>query len=278
MNGVSLFFTRQIREWKFQYGVIKSVADWTILLYIILPSLAIGIGIYRSWWIEVPSWILSIPVEWLFLVGYVFAWFGNYRTFVEEADKVFLIKNKSLFLRMKVWSFVSTVFTQLVFIILQLCVLLPFFVTYYELNFETIFVYFFYLIHMKILLMYGKGELRKIKQKYLRLFFLLLVFVLGSWISQLVIWMITDYALYFLFIVWIPGFIGLYLSIKKLLRLSNFDEELMIEREEKLRYVGLIHQFSYSVEKTTPVIRKNPILFRHSKRLFKKENGRARIY
>lgn len=273
MNGSSLFFTRQIREWRFQYGVIKSVADWTILLYIILPSIAIGIGIYRSWWLEVPHWILSIPVELLFLVGYIFAWFGNYRTFVEEADKVLLIKNKPLFLRMKVWSFLSTVITQGVIFTLQLCLLIPFFVTHYELKLETIFVYFFYLVQVKILLMYGKVQLRKIKQKYLRLLFLFLIFVIGSWITQLVIWMITKYALFLLFVVWIPGFLGLYLSIKKLLRLSSFDEELMIEREEKLRYVGLIYQFSYSIEKTTPVIRKNPILFRRSKRLFKKRTA-----
>lgn len=270
MNGITLFYTRLLREWKFQYGVIKSVADWTILLYIILPSVAIGIGIYRSWWIEVPNWILPIPVELVFLIGYVFAWIGNYRTFVAEADKVFLIKNKPLYLRMKLWSYFSTVITQTLSLLLLLCVLLPFLVVHYELKLTHILVYFFYLLHTKILLMYGKQQLRRMKQKYIRFLFLFCVFVIGSWITQLVIWAVANHSLVLLCISWVPGMVGVYLSTRKLLKLSSFDEELMIEREEKLRYVGLIYQFSYSVEKTTPVIRKNPLLFRHSKRLFKK--------
>lgn len=270
MNGFSLFYTRLLREWKFQYGVIKSVADWTILLYMILPSIVIGIGIYRSWWIEVPNWILPIPVELVFLVGYVFTWFGNYRTFIEEADKVFLIKNKRLFLRMKIWSYFSTVISQTLSLVLLLCVLLPFFIVHYELKLANIFVYFFYLLNIKILLMYGKLHLRKMKQKFLRFLFLFFVFVFGSWITQLVIWAVANHPFVLMCIAWVPGMVGVYLSTRKLLKISNFDEELMIEREEKLRYVGLIYQFSYSVEKTTPVIRKNPLLFRHSKRLFKK--------
>lgn len=273
MNGISLFYTRLLREWKFQYGVVKSVADWTILLYIILPSVAIGIGIYRSWWMEVPHWILPIPVELVLLLGYVFAWFGNYRTFVEEADKVFLIKNKPLYLRMKLWSYFSTVITQIVSLLLSLCVLLPFLVVHYELKLENILVYFFYLLHLKILLMYIKQPLRRIRQKYIGLILLFIVFVTGSWVTQLVIWAVTNFALFLMFIIWLPSLFGMYLSIKKLLRLSGFDEEIMTEREEKLRYVGLIYQFSFSIEKTTPVIRKNPLLFRHSKRLFKKRTA-----
>ncbi|WP_066057480.1 ABC transporter permease [Robertmurraya korlensis] len=273
MNGFSLFSTRILREWKFQYGVIKSVADWTILLYIILPSIAIGVGMYRSWWMEVPNWIVPIPVELVFLVGYVFTWFGNYRTFIEEADKVFLIKNKHLFLRMKIWSYFLTVITQTVSLLLLLCVLLPFLIVHFELKLENILVYFFYLLHFKILLMYGKQQLSRIKQKYIGLLFLFFVFVIGSWITQLVIWAVTNYATFLWFIVWVPGFLGMYLSINKLRRINRFDEELITEREERLRYIGLIYQFSFSIEKTTPVIRKNPLLFRHSKRLFKKRTA-----
>lgn len=270
MNGFTLFYKRLFNEWKFQYGVIKSIADWTILLYIILPTIAISVGIYRSWWIEIPNWVEPIPVELLLLIGYIFTWFGNVRTFVEEADKVFLIKRKELFLSMKKWSFFYSTFLQTFSLVLCLCILLPFFVVHFNLKAETIIVFYIYLVNVKLLLMYGKLQLRRIKQKYVKLLSSFFTFVVGSWVTQAVILLLSHYDGFLYFIVWIFGAIGIYFSIKRIFQINNFDDELMLEQQEKLKYVQLIYQFSYSVEKTNPVIRTRPFLFRKSRQLFKK--------
>lgn len=90
MNSHSLFFRRLTEEVKFQYGELRSILDWTIIVYLLLPSLVIFSFIYRSWWLAQPEWIADLPLFFfLFYTGYLAAWVGNYRTFILEADKAF---------------------------------------------------------------------------------------------------------------------------------------------------------------------------------------------
>ena len=54
MSSWKLFRDRYIRDRKYQYRVIRSIADWTIIIYLIIPALLFIIFQYRSWWMELP--------------------------------------------------------------------------------------------------------------------------------------------------------------------------------------------------------------------------------
>ncbi|WP_428908320.1 hypothetical protein [Niallia sp. Krafla_26] len=54
-----------IKNWKYQISIFKTIVDWIVMLYIILPAILIFIFNYLSWWNEIPVWIANIP---LFLV------------------------------------------------------------------------------------------------------------------------------------------------------------------------------------------------------------------
>ncbi|MEM5599461.1 ABC transporter permease [Niallia circulans] len=61
MNSRKLFFSRLISNWHYQWKVLRSIADWTVIVYILVP-LGVFCGvIYRSWWLEIPVWIHKIP-------------------------------------------------------------------------------------------------------------------------------------------------------------------------------------------------------------------------
>ncbi|MED0949403.1 ABC transporter permease [Bacillus mobilis] len=75
------------RKWK----SIRSITDWTVALYIIIPAL-IFIGIYyRSLWIEELSMGETVYFGLGLLVFYVITYSRGVRSFFEQADSLFLI-------------------------------------------------------------------------------------------------------------------------------------------------------------------------------------------
>lgn len=75
------------RKWK----SIRSITDWTVALYIIIPEL-IFIGIYyRSLWIEELSMGETVYFGLGLLVFYVITYSRGVRSFFEQADSLFLI-------------------------------------------------------------------------------------------------------------------------------------------------------------------------------------------
>ena len=57
VNSRRLLFIRIRQNWNYQYSHIKSILDWTVMVYLIVPAIIIGALVYRSWWLELPSWI-----------------------------------------------------------------------------------------------------------------------------------------------------------------------------------------------------------------------------
>ncbi|HDR7915192.1 TPA: ABC transporter permease [Bacillus wiedmannii] len=75
------------RKWK----SIRSIADWTVALYIIIPAL-IFIGIYyRSLWMEELSMGETVYFGLGLLAFYVITYSRGVRSFFEQADSLFLI-------------------------------------------------------------------------------------------------------------------------------------------------------------------------------------------
>ena len=61
VNSRGLLYNRIRQNWKYQYGIIKTIIDWTIMLYLVVPTAVIGGAVYRSWWFDTPQWIEEMP-------------------------------------------------------------------------------------------------------------------------------------------------------------------------------------------------------------------------
>lgn len=85
-------------------------------------------------------------IKYCFFLSYLLCWAGNYRTFVQEADKVFLIKHQKLFLRMKKWGYVYSLIFQGVAVGIVIFILLPYFVEYSAFTATQIIVYFIFFV------------------------------------------------------------------------------------------------------------------------------------
>ncbi|MED0995565.1 ABC transporter permease [Bacillus mobilis] len=85
------FYKRLRHELGRKCKSIRSITDWTVALYIIIPAL-IFIGIYyRSLWIEELSMGETVYFGLGLLVFYVITYSRGVRSFFEQADSLFLI-------------------------------------------------------------------------------------------------------------------------------------------------------------------------------------------
>ncbi|MFD2681649.1 ABC transporter permease [Bacillus seohaeanensis] len=141
MTSIQLFFNRWKEGIVYQYNVVKTVADWTIQLYLIIPSLFIGALIYRSWWMETPAWIEEIPIMTFFFIPFFWIWFGNVRIYIQRADFIFLLKHRKLFEGLKKWGVVTSFIMQSIIQLLVVGLLSPFWFLHYNLSLSQFFLF-----------------------------------------------------------------------------------------------------------------------------------------
>lgn len=89
------FYNRLYHELKRKWDAIRSVTDWTVALYIVIPALVFSGMYYQSLWTKT----LSIEEITYFYIGFFIFYFITYgrgvRSFFEEADSLFLIQYPS---------------------------------------------------------------------------------------------------------------------------------------------------------------------------------------
>lgn len=85
------FYKRLRHELERKWKSIRSVTDWTVALYIIIPAL-IFMGIYyRSLWTETLSMEETVYFGLGLLAFYLVTYSRGVRSFFEQADSLFLI-------------------------------------------------------------------------------------------------------------------------------------------------------------------------------------------
>ena len=273
MSSVALFMKRLLIEWKFQSRVWGSILDWTVILYILIPGLVIFGYHYRSWWNEPPNWMQSVPFVFIAVISYLLAWRGQYRTFIHEADKVFLIKRLALFLGLKRISYVYSLFTTLLLYGVITFLFLPVLIQSYKLLNIQIFLFALLLTSIKWFIMGLKPKIMKIDGKVLRSLTRGFTFVIGSWMVQFLCIQIlkTAYLLPVLACLLFTG-IAFVLYMPSLFKVSTFEEEWLSEQKERQRLIGAIITIAPEVEKRSTSTRTKPWVLRKSKRIYKKRN------
>lgn len=131
---MQLFKERLKREWRFHLKLLKDIIDWTILLYAMIPAGAFLYFLYRETVLRGEfGFFVYIPIELFVFVLILFGGIGYMRTFIEPADRLFIIQHKQVFSRLKRFSIYYSVLWQSVFITGILLLLTPVLFGYYGL-------------------------------------------------------------------------------------------------------------------------------------------------
>ncbi|TCJ84297.1 UNVERIFIED_ORG: ABC-2 type transport system permease protein [Bacillus cereus] len=122
------FYKRLRHEMGRKWKSIRSITDWTVALYIIIPAL-IFIGIYyRSLWIEELSMGETVYFGLGLLVFYVITYSRGVRSFFEQADSLFLISYPTHMQKLMqygmTYTFIRIAITNVVVVVAMLPVLM----------------------------------------------------------------------------------------------------------------------------------------------------------
>ncbi|MEC0309903.1 ABC transporter permease [Paenibacillus lautus] len=123
----ALFWRRVTAHWKNQRDNLATVVDWIVMLYIIVPGLLLGGGLYRELWTSpLPGWSQFFPLQ--AVAGILlFMFSGRVLLFLEEADVLFLRQQrgwmKGLMIRGMAYSHTVSAIKGLVVTVLVLPIL-----------------------------------------------------------------------------------------------------------------------------------------------------------
>lgn len=132
----SLFWFRFRTYIQQQKKALATVVDWVIMLYILIPGLFIGGGVYLDFWTDpLPGWLAWIPLS-LFAVIIWFLYSGHVLLYIEDADVLFLRQQEKWMKKIKMRG----VLVSMLISILKGCLLslfiLPFLVRNYDLPYD----------------------------------------------------------------------------------------------------------------------------------------------
>ncbi|TDQ36450.1 ABC transporter permease [Aureibacillus halotolerans] len=95
MNVRHLYQIR-MKEWrKKQWGLFKLLFDWVIAVYFIIPLLVVGTIQWRTIYISPPDFLQELPVATVSLVLMAIVSTNSFRSHFQEADVLFLARQRS---------------------------------------------------------------------------------------------------------------------------------------------------------------------------------------
>ncbi|MEC0553972.1 ABC transporter permease [Bacillus haynesii] len=170
MSGRSLFISRLKADCLYQLRILKLVIDWTVALYIVLPGAGIGVYQYIKW-LNGGSFHNGWHAGLIVLAPAVFTLFGSVRTFLMEADQLYLLQKKTLVLDLKRCGYVYCLFVQICKWLFAAAVFTPLFVRQFGAELSACLAVFFYYLCLNFLITVLKrrnlGRQYKLKHRVL---------------------------------------------------------------------------------------------------------------
>lgn len=273
MNGRTLFFRRLFDYYKYQFKVLHAVIDWTVALYIVLPAIAFVIYQYIDLmngrgllyeWSEVAEW------RWLYAVCGLIMFTGSIRTFLMEADKVFLLQKKEIIYQLKRYALLYSFLVTMAKWLLLFFIVLPLISHSVHITFAESTALLCYLFGLHIFFLSLKQDrIRKPRSisRWIGDILVRAIFFAGS----AILIVLTQWHLLALFGILFLLFsvIG---SLKKTASFTAFEAEVTEEKKSRLALAGLVMMMSQEagMPKVKDRMRRKPLLYRNSKRIFKR--------
>lgn len=124
----NLFQARRKYERQHNTKLLKSVVDWTVALYLVVPGAIIGFFLYKDFSTSVQTlWVANVPlIIWIILLLFVTR-LPTIRSYLQHADRLFLIQNYKQMMLLKQAGFLWTLAKHLGKMIVFLGLLSPIF-------------------------------------------------------------------------------------------------------------------------------------------------------
>ncbi|MBY8913098.1 ABC transporter permease [Bacillus sp. YC2] len=276
MTGRALFFQRLYEYWRYQWRVSRTVIDWTVALYIVLP--AAGFLVYQySEWLKGKGLLFEgagiLGWNWLYVFSALLLCTGFIHTFLLEADQVFFMHTKHLLVQLKRYALLYSVFISCIKWSLLAVLLYPLWRQYGESSPSAYAGIFICLFGFHIAVIAVNDKWKRKRQT--------LVNQMAGWLSGAALIVVSLVFIGFAqwYWLWLLGCISFVCSVVSCLKetasLSAFDEEVLEEKKRKLSFAASVMMLSQDVHlpNVKDKRRSKPLLYPQSKRIFKKRSA-----
>lgn len=266
MSGRRLFINRFVQEWRYQLSVIRTVLDWTVILYIVIPTILVFSSFYVDAWQNIDLyWNEHLPFSILVVLMLLLSSGGNFRTYLLEADLLHLLQQRKILYQLKVYGLIISLLLSFLQTGLIFFISMPILVLSYQFSIKMVLFLFIAIFSYKLV----QQTLNKvIYRNYKKWVFTIMLFLLSAFLM-------LNVPPVLICIGSIVGIVGIACFHISQMKKTNrwFLKELEIESAERMRYIKVILNFSMEVEKQSTYHRKKPILlFKKSERIFKVRN------
>ncbi|WP_226654459.1 ABC transporter permease [Guptibacillus hwajinpoensis] len=277
MTGLQVLRKRVSDDRRYKIRDLRTALDWTVWLYILLPALVIGIAYYRSWWVTAPDWLAGVPEQAAVFPLFVIATAWSFRIYTEEADQVYLLQNVSLSQGLKKWGIAHSLGKGVIMTVLGIGFILPLLVTGWGWSLERIIVTTLFLLMVS-------WNVRTCR-------YFIDLFVPSIWVKWMPVGLVNLLSVGILLlmsqVLWMyewavvigSGSLLLLLVVQLRVRVKmrgTFFYDAVIERGHKQSITKFL-MGRVGVAPATAIVRKQPFLFRGSRRIRKKRSPEARM-
>ncbi|KAA0765381.1 ABC transporter permease [Bacillus sp. SH5-2] len=265
------FYKRLRHELERKWKSIRSVTDWTVAFYIIIPAF-IFMGIYyRSLWINELSMEETIYFVLGLLAFYLVTYSRGVRSFFEQADSLFLISYPAHMQKLvqygMIYTFVRIAITNVIVVVIMLPVLMK---SIGATEIQVILLWAFFTVFRFLLSLLTRFIHVRVGKRWVLWVVKNIIFSMS--VSFFVISLFFIYINPFYSILFISLAISLIIVlVKEKMNYKNyFYKEVEKEKEESMRWTtGIIQVGGHTVKPSSS--NKKPWMFPRSKRFLRKK-------
>ncbi|MYL62423.1 hypothetical protein GLW07_03530 [Bacillus hwajinpoensis] len=277
MTSFQLLRQRVSDDRRYKIRDLKAALDWTVWLYILIPALVIGVAYYRSWWLVAPDWLAVIPEQAAVFPLFLIATTWSLRIYTEEADQVYLLQNAVLSKGLKKWGMAHSLTKGMLVSSLGIGAALPLLITGWGWSVERVAVTGLFLL----LISWNAKTCR----------YFIDLFVPSIWVKWIPVGFVNVLFIVILLVVSQVGWqyewavaagsgsllLLLFVQLRARVKMrGTFFHDAVIERGHKQSITKFL-MGNVGVAPATLVVRKQPFLFRGSKRIRKKRSPQTRM-
>jgi len=269
------FYKRLRHELRRKWKSIRSITDWTVALYIIIPAL-IFMGIYyRSLWIEELSMGETVYFGLGLFAFYVIAYSRGVRSFFEQADSLFLISYPAHMQKLMqygmTYTFIRITITNVVVVVAMLPVLMK---SIGVTKIQVVLFWLFFTVFRFLLSLLTRFIHVRVGKRWLLWIIKNVMFSISLTFFGVSLFLIYKNPFYSILSIGLAVFLIIVLIKEKLNYKNCFFKEVEKEKEESMRWTSGIMQVGGHTAKPSSS-NKKPWMFPRSKKfLGKKKESR----
>lgn len=281
MRGYHLAFNRLKQDWQYQTSILRSVFDWTIIIYLLIPTLVFAGAAYQSWWRTVPEMLNGFsPLMYFLVCFFLICWQGTMRTFMDDADQLYLLQYSKKVIEMRYIGTLYSLFHLLVKWLLVFGLLYPLTNHFEEVGIGKLVSVISYLFSLNLLLVAYQQVVYNFRF-FRKLFLDGGVFILFTFLTFLMFKQMNILTLFMLATIF--GCLALWQIRRYQLQYKTFHTDVEKEKNQKIKYSKMI--FAINPEIHMPKLKKAKkrswVLWRNSNRIYlhrSPENGVTELF